>query len=90
MGKKRKLEQLHNTPKKFFAVNGLVNEEQHFFVDPSDWNLKRLLPKVEHIEFFILLAPSQTGKTTRASIFMRQLQKQGFFPLLYTLLFYFI
>jgi flagellar biosynthesis GTPase FlhF len=64
-----------------FCANGKVEKNSHFFVDPSEWNTEELMPRVERGEYFTLLAPSQTGKTTRAEVFTDQLRKNGYFPL---------
>jgi hypothetical protein len=64
----------HSTSKTF-CPNGSVNTKNHFYVDTSKWNEEILLPSVQNGEFSILIAPSQSGKTTRIVDFVKRLKK---------------
>jgi hypothetical protein len=64
----------HSTSKTF-CPNGSVNTKSHFYVDTSTWNEANLLPSVQNGKFSILIAPSQSGKTTRIVDFVKRLKK---------------
>ena len=68
--------------KKIISPNGSVDPERYIFIDPSVWNKDILIPKIELKQFITLLAPSQSGKTTRARVLVQQLKEKGYFPLL--------
>lgn len=69
---------------KTFSANGNVDPKNHFYVDPAPWNEKNLLPSLERGGFFTLLAPSQTGKTTKCTRLIEMIKKDGkFLPIWY-------
>ena len=62
---------MFSTPsKRTFCPNGSVDPEAHFFVDPSKWN--EVGPLLKGC-YSALIAPSQTGKTTRVKTLINQL-----------------
>ena len=70
-----------------FSANGNVDPQKHFYVDPKPWNEKNLIPKLEQGGFYILLAPSQTGKTTKCRALLEMISNgQNKFPIWYLLL----
>lgn len=50
------------------------------YVDPSNWNEKILIPELEIGNYPLLIAPSQSGKTTRVVKLIEQL-KSKYFPI---------
>jgi hypothetical protein len=60
--------------KRTFCPNGRVNPNHHFFVNPALWNEQQLLPLLKEHRFVSLIAPSQSGKTTRMYTLQQQLQ----------------
>jgi hypothetical protein len=62
-----------SSSKRTFCPNGKVNPNYHFFVNPVIWNEQHLLPLLKEHRFVSLIAPSQTGKTTRIYILQQQL-----------------
>jgi proliferating cell nuclear antigen len=70
-----------------FSANGSVDPQKHFYVDPRSWNEKNLVPKLENGGFYILLAPSQTGKTTKCRALLEMIATtQTCVPIWYTYL----
>jgi predicted AAA+ superfamily ATPase len=67
--------------KRTFCANGKVDPEHHFFVNPSSWNEKNLIPRLKNSNFFLLIAPSQSGKTTRTDTLIKQLQNSNLLPI---------
>jgi hypothetical protein len=79
-----KLEEKKELPRSFSA-NGKVDPRKHFYVDPRPWNEKNLVPKLENGGFYILLAPSQSGKTTKCDALLEVIENtQVFVPIWYT------
>ena len=69
--------------KRSFSPNGTVDPQNHFYVDPRDWNQKNLLPSLLKGGFYTLLAPSQTGETTKCKKLIEMIQEdRGFTPIL--------
>jgi hypothetical protein len=64
--------------KKTFCPNGKVNPQHHFYVDPSKWNETNLIPQLKNGNYPLLIAPSQSGKTTRVAKLVDQLQSKYF------------
>lgn len=76
------LNQVAGRNRKTFCANGRIGVyDETFFVSPADWNKQNLLPLVKAKRFFTMLAPSQTGKTTRATYFVQQLEVLGYHPI---------
>jgi hypothetical protein len=61
---------------KTFSANGKVDRNRHFFVDPSKWNEKKLIPLLKNNTYPCLMAPSQSGKTTRIMVLLEMLNKE--------------
>jgi hypothetical protein len=67
--------------KRTFCANGKVDPEYHFFVNPSLWNERNLIPMLMNPNFFLLVAPSQSSKTTRTETLMKQLLNMDVLPI---------
>lgn len=65
--------------KKTFCPNGVVNPRDHFYVDPSKWN-EKYLNRLTVGEYLLLVAPSKSGRTTRALKLVDQLESK-FLPI---------
>ena len=73
--------------RRVFSANGNVDPRKHFYVDPKPWNEKNLIPKLEQGGFYVLLAPSQTGKTTKCRTLLEMIKSRGtHLPILYELI----
>ena len=69
---------------KKFSTNGKVDPKYHFYVDPTPWNAEYLLPNLERGGFYSLLAPNQTGKTTKCIKLIEMIKKDDkFIPIWY-------
>lgn len=87
--KKRRLPQKPYVGSKRFIVNGLVDAKYSFYVSHKEWNDKKLKPAIAAKQYFILIAPSQSGKTTRILEFCEELKKgEQYFPILFVILFF--
>ena len=73
-------EKISGSTKKRFCPNGLVDPRYHFYIDPSEWNEKNLIPELKNHRYPLLVAPSQSGKTTRVNKLLDQLKDQ-FLPI---------
>src|SRR3989338_9476735 len=51
--------------RKGLCVNGRVEVEEYIYIAPSKWIETELQPRVDRGEFCCLIAPSQSGKTSR-------------------------
>eukprot|EP01080_Neovahlkampfia_damariscottae_P013168 gene13168-9276_t len=40
-------EKISGSSKKSFCPNGLVDPKDHFYIDPSEWNEKNLIPHLK-------------------------------------------
>jgi hypothetical protein len=63
--------------KRTFRPNGKVDPQYHFFVSPEEWNLQHLIPQLLSREFIALVAPGQSGKSTRVDALQKQLLATG-------------
>jgi len=68
---------------RFFCVNTTINPKEHFYVDPSRWNDEHVLSRLLRGEWLTLLAPSQSGKSTRAQALVLSIEKAGHIPVLF-------
>jgi hypothetical protein len=69
-----------------FCANGRVDASKHFYIDPSEWNTNTIIPKIEAGAFLTVMAPSQTGKTTRMARLVEQLLNDGrYLPIFFQL-----
>eukprot|EP01080_Neovahlkampfia_damariscottae_P000872 gene872-9783_t len=73
-------EKISGSSKKSFCPNGSVDPEYHFYIDPSEWNEKNLIPQLKISHYPLLVAPSQSGKTTRVNKLLDQL-KDKYLPI---------
>eukprot|EP01080_Neovahlkampfia_damariscottae_P000049 gene49-4299_t len=53
-------EKISGSSKKSFCPNGLVDPKDHFYIDPSEWNEKNLIPHLKIGHYPLLVAPSQS------------------------------
>ncbi|KAL0492082.1 lon [Acrasis kona] len=60
---------------KEFAANDLI-PAYHYYVDPSPWNELNLRGRIERMAFITLVAPSQSGKSTRAKALIESLRSE--------------
>ena len=65
---------------KTFCLSGIVNPNSHFYVDPSKWNKENIIPEIKRGDYPLLIAPSQSGKTTRVIKLKEQL-KSNYLPI---------
>ncbi len=72
--------QPYNGPRRFAVNGGLFDkEEQIFKVSFAEWNEQYLLPEILiGKEYYLLIYPSQSGKTTRVFEFINQLKELKF------------
>ena len=64
-----------------FMVNGLVRKDNSFYVPQKEWNDQNLRPPILKKEYIMLVAPSQSGKTTRVLEFCEELKGgKEYFP----------
>jgi len=63
--------------KRTFCANGKVDPVHHFFVSPSKWNEQILLPNLLKGTYTTLIAPSQSGKTTRVATLITKLNSNS-------------
>ncbi|KAL0488828.1 Lon protease, partial [Acrasis kona] len=61
---------------KVFAANGDLIPAYHYYVDPSPWNELNLRGRIERMAFTTLVAPSQSGKSTRAKALIESLRSE--------------
>ena len=65
-----------NELKKKFCANGpILNKEKHFYIDPSEWNTMKIVNSIRRNYYPLLIAPSQSGKTTRIYRLQAQLME---------------
>lgn len=63
--------------KKKFYAGGNVDPNKQFYIDPTPWNQKNLLPNLELGGFYTLLGPSQSGKTTKCVKLIEMIENKG-------------
>ena len=64
-----------------FCVNTTIDPEHFFYVDPSLWNEENLVRPLLNGSWLTMLAPSQSGKSTRAIALVTTLKGQDVLPI---------
>jgi len=67
-----------NLNNRTWCPNGALDPTRHIYADPTPLNNEQLLPPLTDGQWLSLIAPSQSGKTTRTLALQSQLQAQGF------------
>jgi hypothetical protein len=67
--------------KKLFCANGQVDRKRQFFVDPTVHVRSQYLYGMLHGTFRIVVAPSQSGKSTRKTILSELLRQNNIIPI---------
>jgi len=69
-----------------FCPNSFIDANTIFYVDPTPWNNTFLLPELHRGVWHTLLAPSQSGKTTRVKALIASIEEKGtFLPIMWVL-----
>ena len=63
--------------KRFFNTTGLCNAERHYMVDPFRNIYDDIHVLIEDVQYFLIHAPRQTGKTTFLHALAHRLNKEG-------------
>lgn len=67
---------------KKFCIAGPINPERHYFV-PMRLDCGHIATLIEDQQYFVLYAPSQSGKTTAIDELVHELNKEGKYAALY-------
>ena len=63
--------------KRFFNTTGLCNAERHYMVDPFRNMYDDIHVLIDDMQYFLIHAPRQTGKTTFLHALAHRLNKEG-------------
>ena len=63
--------------KRFFNTTGLCNAERHYMVDPFRNMYDDIHVLIENMQYFLIHAPRQTGKTTFLHALAHRLNREG-------------
>ncbi|MFN6080789.1 MAG: ATP-binding protein, partial [Bacteroidota bacterium] len=63
--------------RRFFNTTGLCNVERHYMVDPFRNMYDDIHILIDDMQYFLIHAPRQTGKTTFLHALAHRLNKEG-------------